>query len=278
MEELIQKFNYHSHTTRCGHADFDMSDEMYVKEAIEAGFERIAFTDHMPFKDRFSCEIGTRMDIDEKADYFKSINYLKEKYKDKILIESGFEIEFDETQLEHIEKLRSEVSKIILGQHFIIDIFGKRYYWDEMKLNGIGKEEALDKYEKSISEGLKRGIVDILAHPDFFTRYDINFGKKEEEISRKICEDAIKYDVPLEINLNKIRMWRNKGYTDKSLIEYPSKNFWKIAAEYENKVLFGADVHVKKQYKEFEENCNIAKEILGNEIISGLKFVNEDLR
>lgn len=126
MEKLEQNFNYHGHTTRCGHADFDMTDEMFVEEAVEAGFEKIAFTDHMPFKDRLTCEIGTRMDISEKKYYFSSIDYLKEKYKDKIKIEKGFEIEFDETQLSHIEKLRSEVPKIILGQHFIIDTFRRK--------------------------------------------------------------------------------------------------------------------------------------------------------
>lgn len=26
----MQKFNYHSHTYRCGHADLDMKDEEYV--------------------------------------------------------------------------------------------------------------------------------------------------------------------------------------------------------------------------------------------------------
>ena len=28
----MQKFNYHSHTYRCGHADFNMEDEDYIKE------------------------------------------------------------------------------------------------------------------------------------------------------------------------------------------------------------------------------------------------------
>ena len=28
----MQKFNYHSHTYRCGHADLDMKDEEYIQE------------------------------------------------------------------------------------------------------------------------------------------------------------------------------------------------------------------------------------------------------
>ena len=35
----MQKFNFHTHTYRCGHADSNMSDEDYVKAHIEAGFE-----------------------------------------------------------------------------------------------------------------------------------------------------------------------------------------------------------------------------------------------
>ena len=33
----MQKFNYHTHTRRCGHADNNMSDEDFVKEFIKKG-------------------------------------------------------------------------------------------------------------------------------------------------------------------------------------------------------------------------------------------------
>ena len=35
----MQKFNYHTHTTRCGHAQG--SDESYVLEAIKNGYTHI---------------------------------------------------------------------------------------------------------------------------------------------------------------------------------------------------------------------------------------------
>ena len=31
----MQKFNYHSHTYRCGHADLDMKDEEYIQEYLK---------------------------------------------------------------------------------------------------------------------------------------------------------------------------------------------------------------------------------------------------
>ena len=39
----MQKFNYHSHTYRCGHADLDFIDEEYIQEYIKMGFKKIAY-------------------------------------------------------------------------------------------------------------------------------------------------------------------------------------------------------------------------------------------
>ena len=39
----MQKFNYHTHTRRCGHADNNMSDEDFVKEFIKKGQENYWF-------------------------------------------------------------------------------------------------------------------------------------------------------------------------------------------------------------------------------------------
>ena len=43
----MQKFNLHTHTFRCGHASG--TDDQMVLSAIEAGFEQLGFSDHMPY-------------------------------------------------------------------------------------------------------------------------------------------------------------------------------------------------------------------------------------
>ena len=43
---MKQLFNYHSHTSRCGHAVG--TDEEYVKAAIAAGYQKMGFSDHAP--------------------------------------------------------------------------------------------------------------------------------------------------------------------------------------------------------------------------------------
>ncbi len=39
-------YNYHTHTSRCGHAGG--SDEEYVQAAIKAGYQILGFSDHAP--------------------------------------------------------------------------------------------------------------------------------------------------------------------------------------------------------------------------------------
>lgn len=36
----MQKFNYHTHTYRCGHADLNYMDEDYIKDMIKMGFKK----------------------------------------------------------------------------------------------------------------------------------------------------------------------------------------------------------------------------------------------
>ena len=133
----MQKFNYHSHTYRCGHADLDMKDEEYIKEYIKMGFEKIAFTDHCPEKSEIDKRPNIRMNYNQKDEYINSIKNLKEKYTGKIEIETGYEIEYLPKDEDNLRELKEECNKIILGQHFIYDnnnelkIFGKDDYTDE---------------------------------------------------------------------------------------------------------------------------------------------------
>ena len=90
----MQTFNFHTHTYRCNHAD-NVPDAAYVEKHIEAGFDRMAFTDHCPWswfdaRTDLPPKYRLRMRCDQKAEYLSSVNELKEKYKDIIKIYSGF--------------------------------------------------------------------------------------------------------------------------------------------------------------------------------------------
>ena len=103
----MQNFNYHTHTYRCGHTQKDMTDEDFVNEFIKKGFKKIAFTDHCPQKQSIDKRKNMRMEYSQINEYLDSIKYLKDKYKDKIEIESGFEIEYLPGEEENLLELKT---------------------------------------------------------------------------------------------------------------------------------------------------------------------------
>ena len=217
----MQNFNYHSHTYRCGHADLDYKDEDYIIEYIKMGFQKIAFTDHCPQKNEIDKRPYMRMKYNDRNEYLSTIEALKEKYADKIEIQTGYEVEYLPGEEENIIELKNESDKIILGQHFV--------YGDNHELKFIRKQPISDEdlitYAEYIEKAMELNIPDIVAHPDLFMLGRENFGEIENKVANMICETAEKYNIPLEINLSNI-FERNTRY-QKKLEELMSSDLMK---------------------------------------------------
>ena len=282
----MQKFNYHSHTYRCGHADLDMKDEEYVLEYIKMGFKKVAFTDHCPQKNRIDKRPNMRMDYDQKEGYIRSINKLKEKYENQIEIESGYEIEYLPGEEENLKELKREVDKIILGQHFIYD--------DNKNLKiFVGRDnitdEELIRYAKYLDKAMELGLPDIIAHPDVYMMNRNEFSIAEAKTAEIICKSAEEYNIPLEINLAKIynhTYYKNQDFDNLSKDEqkqmlskvlYPCRGFWEIATKYNVKVTIGIDVHHKGQISRWNELIKLAEEIIGKDILDKLEFIEDEV-
>ncbi len=278
----MQNFNYHQHTYRCGHADLDFQDEDYILEYIKMGIKKIAFTDHCPEKNKIDKRPCMRMDYSERDDYLKSINRLKEKYSDKIQIESGYEIEYLPGEEENLKELKEETDKVILGQHFVYDDNSNlKKFINDVKFT----DKELIRYAEYLDKAMKFNIPDIIAHPDVFMNVKDDFGEIDAKISNMICESAEKYNIPLEINMAKI--FNNVFYEGKefnilpieeqrkrlSKVRYPRREFWEIAANYDIKVLYGIDVHHKGQIEVVEDLIKFANEIIGQKTIDKLNFI-----
>lgn len=279
----MQKFNYHSHTYRCGHADLGMTDEDYVKEYIKMGFNKIAFTDHCPQKNEIDTRPNIRMKYTERNEYLNSIKELKEKYIDKIEIEAGYEVEYLPGEEQNLMELKNETNKIILGQHFIYD--------NNKNLKSFGEgeftNEELIRYAEYINKAIELDIPNIIAHPDMFMLKREGFGEIEEHIANMICKSAERYNIPLEINLNNIfanTYFENRKLNNLSIEEqrkklinvaYPCKEFWNIATKYNIKVLYGIDAHYRGQILLWNELVELANEIIGEETIKELNFIEK---
>lgn len=281
----MQEFNYHSHTYRCKHADLDMTDEEYVQDYIKIGMKKIAFTDHCPEKNEIDKRKNMRMKYDEREEYLASIKNLRDKYADKIKIEIGYEVEYLPGEEENLLELKNETDKLILGQHFIYD--------DNKNLKIFGKADFTDdeimRYAKYLEKAMELNIVDIVAHPDIYMFRRKQFGDVEKKAANIICKAAEKYDIPLEINLNKIfaeTYYENKQINNYPIEEqrkklgrvvYPCKEFWNVATNYNIRVLYGVDSHHRGQIQFFNQLVELANEILGQEIIGSLNFIKEEI-
>ena len=163
----MQKFNYHTHTRRCGHADNNMSDEDFVKEFIKRvilmSLKIVILHTVSLNADVIGCGGGKFYtgftDMPERVPTFVS---LKEKYKDKIEIETGFEIEYLPGQEENLYELKNETDKLILGQHFI---YGGKNELKIFRKHDFTNEEIL-KYAEYIKTAIEKNIPNIIAHPD----------------------------------------------------------------------------------------------------------------
>ena len=204
------------------------TEREYVEAAIEGGLKILGFSDHtpMPYDGNYVSTVKMRMD--QLEDYVDTILRLRDEYRDDIDIRLGLEVEYYPA---YFEKLLSFTSRFpleyfILGQHCLGNEIG-----DLSMFGPISDPRELERYCNQTIEGLKTGLFTYFAHPDV-----LNYTGDMEiyrTLMRKLCREAKKLDVPLEINFQGIWTHRN----------YPNPVFWKIAGEEGNEVIFGADAH-----------------------------------
>lgn len=244
------KNNYHTHTFRCKHASG--SDEDYVLSAIRGNIKELGFSDHAPWQynnERFVSSI--RMDLSEFDDYYRSINDLKEKYKDDISIKIGLEVEYFPRYMNWMQGFIKEkkLDYIIFGNHFMdTDEYGPYYGMD------CWNDIYLQRYAEDCIEGMKLGIYSYLAHPDLFMRSRSELGTMGKEATYMICKAAKELDIPLEYNLAGLqaseiysRLYKESEYDQSDDYAmpggYPFDEFWQLAATNGNKAIIGFDAH-----------------------------------
>ncbi len=225
-------YNYHTHTTRCGHA-FGTERE-YAEAALKAGLKTLGFSDHTaydflgrPLRDR-----PMRMKPEELPEYADTIRSLAKEYAGRIEIELGVEAEYYPTYFSRLLEILREsgIRYMILGQHYIGDEIGEPYCGRETT-----DESILDRYVSQSIEALETGLFTYFAHPDL-----INYVGDREVYGRemeKLCRKALETGTPLEINLLGLAGGRH----------YPNPDVWKIAAKVGNEVVLGTDAHRPEQ-------------------------------
>lgn len=247
--------NYHTHTTRCGHAIG--SDREYIEAAIRGGLKVLGFADHCPWIFPDDHVSGCRMAAGLIDDYFTSLVPLKKEYERDITVYIGLESEYLPDLMEDQDRLLSDypLDYMILGQHFLEREPLSAY-------TGFPTEDESDLalYVDLVIEGLSGGRYSYVAHPDLlhFTGND----KIYELHMRRLCEFCRDNGYPLEINM--------LGAMDRR--HYPSDRFMSIAGSVGCTAIIGADAHSpdRLENKEGERLCRSIADRFGLTLVDEL--------
>ena len=88
----------HIHTPYCPHGTDDKF-EQYVEKAIKVGLDEISFTEHFPLPKGFTDpapDNDSSINLEQLKSYINDVNKLKDRYKEKIKINVGAEVDYVE--------------------------------------------------------------------------------------------------------------------------------------------------------------------------------------
>ncbi|MGV3489536.1 MAG: histidinol-phosphatase HisJ [Tuberibacillus sp.] len=122
---MQSKGDFHVHTPFCPHGTDDTL-ESYVEAALQKGLSYLSFTEHAPLPDNFIDPVpeqDSAMKMAEVERYFAEVDHLKKKYKGKIKIRHGFEVDyiegFEQETAALLKHFGRQVEDAILSVHML---------------------------------------------------------------------------------------------------------------------------------------------------------------
>jgi len=224
--------DYHIHTKMCGHANGEM--EEYVESAIKNGLTEMGFSDHFPL---FHIEPGDlSMKMEDFPLYIKKVKEMQEKYKDKITIRLGCEVEYSADIEKPTKEMLSKYNfDYLLGStHFLgMWIFDHPDHKDEFEKRDV--YEIYSNYFTGLEKMISSRMFDIVAHIDLIKKFGYRPSRPLEEIYSKIAKAINNSSMAIEINTSGLR---------KPVKEmYPAAQLLKICFETNIPVTLGSDAH-----------------------------------
>ena len=237
--------NYHSHTHYC---DGKGEAELYVKSAIKNGLHAYGFSGHSPVP----FESGWNMKYEQLAAYIKEINCLKEKYKDKIKVFLGMEIDYIKN-LSGIRQYRHlNLDYTIGGVHFLGRFENGRFWdfdggkpWFEKGLNELFEgdiKKLIAYYYQQVVDMAIDEEPDVIAHFDLIKKYNKGnyFFNENENWYKEIVFDALekisKTNAIVELNTRGILKKLNEEF-------YPSNFILQHCYDLQVPICLSADTH-----------------------------------
>ena len=214
-------YDYHMHSNFSGDSQTPMED--MVKKSIDLGLKEICFTDHVDYDIISDVPFET-----DYISYLKSIDNLKDKFKNQISIKKGIE-------------MGVQPHFVICSMHAIdkIDLYNGTFF------NNKSQHEAYEKYYELLYYIVKNyKDYSVLGHLDLIKRY----GDYNEELDDKLFSDILESILKevihsgkgIEINTSCFRY----GLKDLTPSNYILKMYKELGGEI---ITTGSDSHIPSQ-------------------------------
>ncbi len=243
--------DYHMHTSRCDHADGEMTD--YVRKAISCELDEMGFSDHLPLHGDRGKELGLAMALAELPDYVNDVLELRKLFPE-IRIKLGIEADYTPDSVSYTKDLLKEhdFDYVIGSVHYIgewaFDHPGERKTWDSKDVDLVYKE-----YFELLRKSARTLLFDIIGHCDLVKK----FGNRPNHELLEDLENTAKVfkecGVAVEINTSGLRKPVNEIY--------PSCEILKVYKRFDIPIVFGSDAHTPGDVgRDFDKAISLAAE------------------
>jgi histidinol-phosphatase (PHP family) len=225
--------DYHTHTDLCKHAEG--GPEEYILKAISLGLDEVGCSDHAPMPENYDDR--HRMSLDQYYSvYAPAVSELTERYKKRIVVKRGVEVDFLPGTERWVKKFidENDFDFVIGSVHFIgrlgseKALFGQDYQEEEVE--GLSVE-----YFGAIEASAESGLFDIIGHCDLVKKFGERSGRRVDEAVRGALKAIKKSDLCIEINTFGLRKPEREMY--------PSERILEIAKELRIPLTLGSDAH-----------------------------------
>lgn len=235
----------HNHTTLCNHADGTIDE--YILKAIKSGTKYFGFSEHAPmdFDEKY------RISFEQMSEYESAVLDAKEKYKDKIEILLGYEVDYIEGHIDE-RVLDAKVDYLIGSVHFI-----NKWGFDNPEFIGKYDEEDIDEiweqYFEAVEKMASSKLFDIVGHLDLIKIFKYLPNKSITKIAKNALLAIKESDMVIELNM--------AGFRKPIAEPYPSLELLKEAKKLDIPITFASDAHAPEQVSLYEnEILKIARE------------------
>ena len=253
--------DFHVHTCYCDGKD---TPENIVLEAISKGMKKIGFSGHS-YVD-FDESISWPAENSEK--YKSEINKLKQKYKSKIEILLGIELDyFSDVDTSDYDYIIGSVHYIKCGGKIIAVDHTVECFEQAIKYCNNDVYEVCEKYFEIVSDVVNKTNANIIGHFDLVSKFNDGnkFFDENNERYIKAYENALnillKTNRPFEINTGAM----SRGYKK---FPYPSKKILEYIASHGGKVILSSDSHKKENLMYNFQECEKLANSLGLKIVT----------